>query len=146
MLRMENESLKLEVAKYVSASQKRRGDGHDSGDFNTFGETSVDAEGRVTGLLGSLQVPFLLTQEIETREERMKTYFRNKISELKIEREELKSKTEHYVKEVSVCLILNCIVSRIKFEIVCRNRCIVVLSILVCYNIGISVKSASKLN
>ncbi|KAH9633693.1 hypothetical protein HF086_009027 [Spodoptera exigua] len=99
MLRMENESLKLEVAKYVSASQRRRGDGHDSGDFNTFGETSVDAEGRVTGLLGSLQVPFLLTQEIETREERMKTYFRNKISELKIEKEELKSKTEHYVKE-----------------------------------------------
>lgn len=119
MLRMENESLKLEVAKYVSASQKRRGDGHDSGDFNTFGETSVDAEGRVTGLLGSLQVPFLLTQEIETREERMKTYFRNKISELKIEREELKSKTEHYVKEVSVCLILNCIANGIEFEIAC---------------------------
>ncbi|CAH0690000.1 unnamed protein product [Spodoptera exigua] len=108
MLRMENESLKLEVAKYVSASQRRRGDGHDSGDFNTFGETSVDAEGRVTGLLGSLQVPFLLTQEIETREERMKTYFRNKISELKIEKEELKSKTEHYVKE--------CEMLRLRFE------------------------------
>lgn len=102
MLQMENESLKLEVAKYVSASQRRRGDGHDSGEFNTFGETSIDAEGRVTGLLGSLQVPFLLNQEVETREERMKTYFRNKISELKTEREELKSKTEHYVKEVCV--------------------------------------------
>lgn len=134
MLRMENESLKLEVAKYVSASQKRRGDGHDSGDFNTFGETSVDAEGRVTGLLGSLQVPFLLTQEIETREERMKTYFRNKISELKIEREELKSKTEHYVKEVSVCLILNCIGSGIEFQIACCYRCFVVSSNFVCYN------------
>lgn len=114
MLRMENESLKLEVAKYVSASQKRRGDGHDSGDFNTFGETSVDAEGRVTGLLGSLQVPFILDQEIEMREERMKTYFRNKISELKTEREELKSKTEHYVKE--------CEMLRLRFEEMERDK------------------------
>lgn len=100
ILRMENESLKLEVAKYVSASQKRRSDGHDSGDFNIFGETSVDSEGRITGLLGSLEVPFLLNHEVEAREDRMKTYFRNKISELKAEKEELKSKTEHYVKEV----------------------------------------------
>ncbi|PZC71828.1 hypothetical protein B5X24_HaOG212403 [Helicoverpa armigera] len=114
MLRMENESLKLEVAKYVSASQKRRGDGHDSGDFNTFGETSVDTEGRVTGLLGSLQVPFILDQEIEMREERMKTYFRNKISELKTEREELKSKTEHYVKE--------CEMLRLRFEEMERDK------------------------
>uniref|UniRef100_A0A2A4IU10 Protein phosphatase 1 regulatory subunit 21 N-terminal domain-containing protein n=1 Tax=Heliothis virescens TaxID=7102 RepID=A0A2A4IU10_HELVI len=114
MLRMENESLKLEVAKYVSASQKRRGDGHDSGDFNTFGETSVDAEGRVTGLLGSLQVPFILDHEIEMREERMKTYFRNKISELKTEREELKSKTEHYVKE--------CEMLRLRFEEMERDK------------------------
>ncbi|XP_026734573.1 protein phosphatase 1 regulatory subunit 21 [Trichoplusia ni] len=114
MLRMENESLKLEVAKYVSASQKKRGDGHDSGDFNTFGETSVDHEGRVTGLLGSLEVPFLMTSEVETREERMKSYFRNKISELKSEREELKSKTEHYVKE--------CEMLRLRFEEMERDR------------------------
>ncbi|KAJ8724099.1 hypothetical protein PYW07_008079 [Mythimna separata] len=114
MLQMENESLKLEVAKYVSASQRRRGDGHDSGDFNTFGETSIDAEGRVTGLLGSLQVPFLLNQEVETREERMKTYFRNKISELKTEREEMKSKTEHYVKE--------CEMLRLRFEEMERDK------------------------
>lgn len=114
MLQMENESLKLEVAKYVSASQRRRGDGHDSGDFNTFGETSMDAEGRVTGLLGSLQVPFLLNQEVETREERMKTYFRNKISELNTERGELKSKTEHYVKE--------CEMLRLRFEEMERDK------------------------
>lgn len=101
LLHMENETLTLEVSKYVSASQRRRGDGHDSGDFNNFTETSVDAEGRVTGLLGSLEVPFLLNQEVQLREDRMKAYFRNKISELKAEREELKSKTEHYVKEVS---------------------------------------------
>ncbi|KAJ8713848.1 hypothetical protein PYW08_007468 [Mythimna loreyi] len=114
MLRMENETLKLEVAKYVAASQRRRGDGHDSGDFNTFGETSIDAEGRVTGLLGSLQVPFLLNQEVEAREERMKTYFRNKISELKTEKEELKSKTEHYVKE--------CEMLRLRFEEMERDK------------------------
>lgn len=100
LLQMENESLKLEVGKYVSASQKRRGDGHDSGDFNSFNETFVDSEGRVTGLLGSMEVPFLLNHEIQTREERMKAYFRNQISKLKTERGELKSKTEHYVKEV----------------------------------------------
>lgn len=41
LLQMENESLKLEVSKYVSASQKRRGETHDSGDFNCFSETSV---------------------------------------------------------------------------------------------------------
>ncbi|XP_075982755.1 uncharacterized protein LOC142980993 [Anticarsia gemmatalis] len=105
MLKMENESLKLEVAKYVSASQKRRGDGHDSGDFNTFGETSVDAEGRVTGLLGTLTVPFLLPKEIEAREDRMKMYFRNKISEVKAEQQELKSMADHYVKECELLSI-----------------------------------------
>lgn len=100
LVQMENESLKLEVAKYVSASQKRKGDTHDSGDFNTFNETAIDSEGRVTGLLGSMEVPFLLNQEVQSREDRMKTYFRNKISELKSEKDELRSKTEHYVKEV----------------------------------------------
>lgn len=105
MLQIENESLKLEIGKYVSASQKRRGDGHDSGDFNIFSETSIDGEGRITGLLGSLEVPFLLSHEVQMREERMKTYFRNSISELKVEKDELKSKTEHYVKEVRVILV-----------------------------------------
>ncbi|CAB3246328.1 unnamed protein product [Arctia plantaginis] len=114
ILRMENESLKLEVAKYVSASQKRRSDGHDSGDFNNFGETTVDSEGRITGLLGSLEVPFLLNHEVEAREDRMKTYFRNKISELKAEKEELKSKTEHYVKE--------CEMLRLRFEEMEREK------------------------
>lgn len=41
ILKMENESLKLDLSKYVAASQKRRGDTLDSGDFNTFSETSV---------------------------------------------------------------------------------------------------------
>lgn len=59
ILQMENESLKLEIAKHVSAAQKRKGESHDSGDFNTFNETSVDGEGRMTGLLGSLEVFFL---------------------------------------------------------------------------------------
>ncbi|KAJ2953115.1 hypothetical protein O0L34_g677 [Tuta absoluta] len=114
LLRMENESLKLEVSKYVSASQKRRGDTHDSGDFNNFSETTVDGEGKVTGLLGSLEVPFLLSLEVESREDRMKTYFRNKISELKVEREELRSKTEHYVKE--------CEMLQLRFEELERDR------------------------
>lgn len=100
ILRLENESLKLEVAKYESASQKRRGDGHDSGDFNVFSETSIDGEGRVTGLLGSLEVPFVLSEETKAREERMKTYFRSKLSQIQVEKAELKSKTEHYIKEV----------------------------------------------
>lgn len=113
MLSMENENLKLEVSKYVAASQKRRGD-HDSGDFNSFNETSVDSEGRVTGLLGSLEVPFLLNQETQAREERMMTYFRNKISELNAERAELKSKTEHYVKE--------CELLRLRFEEMEREK------------------------
>lgn len=114
LLRMENDSLKLEVSKYVSASQKRRSDGHDSGDFNTFGETTIDSEGRVVGLLGSLEVPFLLSNEVESREDRMKIYFRNKISELEAEKEELKSKTEHYVKE--------CEMLRIRFELMERDK------------------------
>lgn len=104
LVQMENESLKLEVSKYVSASQKRKGDTHDSGDFNTFNETSIDAEGRVTGLLGSMEVPLLLNHEIQSREDRMKTYFRNKISDLKAEKDELRSKTEHYVKEVKIIM------------------------------------------
>ncbi|KAJ0173793.1 hypothetical protein K1T71_010942 [Dendrolimus kikuchii] len=99
ILRMENESLKLEIGKYESALQKRRGDNHDSGDFNTFSDTSVDGDGRVTGLLGSLEVPFIISRELETREQRLTTYFRSKISDLQSEKAELKSKTEHYVKE-----------------------------------------------
>ncbi|XP_063831528.1 protein phosphatase 1 regulatory subunit 21 [Ostrinia nubilalis] len=114
LVQMENESLKLEVAKYVSASQKRKGDTHDSGDFNTFNETAIDNEGRVTGLLGSMEVPFLLTQEVQSREDRMKAYFRNKISELKVEKDELRSKTEHYVKE--------CELLRLRFEEMERDK------------------------
>lgn len=41
LLGMENESLKLELSKYISAAQKKRGDTHDSGDFNCFSETSI---------------------------------------------------------------------------------------------------------
>ncbi|XP_053614081.1 protein phosphatase 1 regulatory subunit 21 [Plodia interpunctella] len=114
LLQMENESLKLEVAKYVSASQKRRGDGHDSGDFNSFNETCVDGEGRVTGLLGSLEVPFLVNHEVQAREDRVRTYFRNKISDLEVEKNELKSKTEHYVKE--------CEMLRLRFEEMERDK------------------------
>ncbi|KAM3958105.1 uncharacterized protein ACR2FA_007899 [Aphomia sociella] len=114
MVQMENESLKLEVSKYVSASQKRRGDGHDSGDFNSFNETSVDSEGRVTGLLGSLEAPFLINHEVQSREDRMKMYFRNKISELNAEKDGLKSKTEHYVKE--------CELLRLRFEEMERDK------------------------
>lgn len=99
LVQMENESLKLEVSKYISASQKRKGESHDSGDFNNFNEASVDTEGNVTGLLGSMQVPFLINQEVLAREDRMKTYFRNKISDLNAEKDELRSKTEHYVTE-----------------------------------------------
>lgn len=99
---MENENLKLDLGKYIYASQKRRGDGHDSGDFNHFSETSVDAEGRVSGLLGSLEVPFLVNEEVLIREDRMKTYFRNKLTQLQFEKEKLGSKCEHYAKEVSV--------------------------------------------
>ncbi|XP_038206843.1 protein phosphatase 1 regulatory subunit 21 isoform X1 [Zerene cesonia] len=108
MLQLENESLKLEISKHVSASQRRRGDTHDSGDFNTFSETSIDGEGKITGLLGSLQVPFLLSGEVQEREERMLSYFRNKISALSAERDELISNAEHYVKE--------CEMLRLRFE------------------------------
>ncbi|XP_041969838.1 protein phosphatase 1 regulatory subunit 21 [Aricia agestis] len=99
MLQLENESLKLEIAKHVSASQKRRGEMHDSGDFNSFNETSADGDNRVTGLLGSLEVPFLINHELQAREERMQTYFTNKIRDLNQQKDELRSKTEHYVKE-----------------------------------------------
>lgn len=102
ILQMENESLKIDLNKYISASQKRRGDGHDSGDFNSFNQTSVDGEGRVTGLLGTLESPFILSDEIKMREERVKKYFRNKMTELQVAKEEVDSKCRHYVKEVSV--------------------------------------------
>ncbi|CAK1583372.1 unnamed protein product [Parnassius mnemosyne] len=114
ILQMENESLKLEIAKHVSAAQRRKGETHDSGEFNNFNETSVDSEGKVTGLLGSLEVPFLLNHEIQLREERVKKYFRNKISEIKTEHEELKSKTEHYVEE--------CEMLRLRFEVMDREK------------------------
>ncbi|CAG4931143.1 unnamed protein product [Parnassius apollo] len=114
ILQMENESMKLEIAKHVSAAQRRKGETHDSGEFNNFNETSVDCEGKVTGLLGSLEVPFLLSHEIQLREERVKKYFRNKISEMKVEYEELKSKTEHYVKE--------CEMLRLRFEVMDREK------------------------
>ncbi|XP_050666063.1 protein phosphatase 1 regulatory subunit 21 [Leptidea sinapis] len=99
MLQMEKESLKLEISKHVSASQRRKGESHDSGDFNVFSETSIDGEGKVTGLLGSLEVPFILSEEIKQREENMQTYFRKKLSEIRAERQEIVSKTEHYMKE-----------------------------------------------
>ncbi|XP_072930135.1 uncharacterized protein [Epargyreus clarus] len=108
LLQMENESQRLEITRHVAAAQRRRGDGHDSGDFNSFNDTSIDAEGRVTGLLGSLEVPFLVNHEVQVREERMQTYFRNKISELSAQREELESKTENYMKE--------CELLRLRFE------------------------------
>ncbi|CAG9789099.1 unnamed protein product [Diatraea saccharalis] len=108
LLQMENDSLKLEVSKYVSASQKRKGESHDSGDFNNFNETSVDTEGKVIGLLGSMEVPFLLNHEVQSREDRMKTYFRDKVSKLEAEKDELRSKTEHYVTE--------CEMLRLRFE------------------------------
>ncbi|CAH0400349.1 unnamed protein product [Chilo suppressalis] len=114
LLQMENDSLKLEVSKYVSASQKRKGESHDSGDFNSFNETSIDAEGKLTGLLGSMEVPFLLNHEVQAREERVKTYFRNKISKLEGEKDELRSKTEHYVTE--------CEMLRLRFEEMERDK------------------------
>ncbi|VVC88372.1 unnamed protein product [Leptidea sinapis] len=60
---LELESLKLEISKHVSASQRRKGE---------------NGEGKVTGLLGSLEVPFILSEEIKQREENMQTYFRKK--------------------------------------------------------------------
>ncbi|XP_023953345.1 protein phosphatase 1 regulatory subunit 21 [Bicyclus anynana] len=99
LLQMENESLKLEIGKYVSAAQKRRGETHDSGDFNCFSETSVDAEGRVTGLLGSLEAPFLISHELLQREERVQAYYRAKLEDLSAQLHTRESKTEHYVKE-----------------------------------------------
>ncbi|CAG9105932.1 unnamed protein product [Plutella xylostella] len=114
ILQMENESLKIDLNKYISASQKRRGDGHDSGDFNSFNQTSVDGEGRVTGLLGTLESPFILSDEIKMREERVKTYFRNKMTELQVAKEEVDSKCRHYVKE--------CELLRLRFEEMERDR------------------------
>ncbi|CAF4798309.1 unnamed protein product [Pieris macdunnoughi] len=102
LLEMENDSLKLEVSKHVSAAQRRRADAHDSGDFNAFNQTSVDGEGRVTGLLGSLHVPFLINEEIEQREERLTAYFRKKITALNSERDELLSNIEFYAKECEI--------------------------------------------
>ncbi|CAG9565226.1 unnamed protein product [Danaus chrysippus] len=114
ILKMENESLKLDLSKYVAASQKRRGDTLDSGDFNTFSETSVDAEGRVTGLLGSLQVPFLASEEMQQRESRITRYYQDKLSKLSIQRDELSSKTEHYTKE--------CEMLRLRFDELEREK------------------------
>lgn len=99
LLRMENESLKLEVSKYASTLQRRRGEGHDSGEFNAFAATAVDGLGRLTGLLGALEPPLLLGQELEAREDRIVQYFRDRLSELQAEKADLNSKTEHYVKE-----------------------------------------------
>ena len=60
----------------------------------------LDAEGRITGLLGSLEVPFLLSKELEQREDRLHAYYRAKVTELSGQRDAMKSKTEHYLKEV----------------------------------------------
>ncbi|XP_061384645.1 protein phosphatase 1 regulatory subunit 21 [Danaus plexippus] len=114
ILKMENESLKLDLSKYVAASQKRRGDTLDSGDFNTFSETSVDAEGRVTGVLGSLVVPFLASEEMQHRESRITRYYQDKLSKLSIQRDELSSKTEHYTKE--------CEMLRLRFDELEREK------------------------
>ncbi|CAG4984555.1 unnamed protein product [Colias eurytheme] len=70
--------------------------------------SKLHGEGRITGLLGSLQVPFLLSGEVQEREERMLSYFRSKISKLSAERDELISNAEHYVKE--------CEMLRLRFE------------------------------
>ncbi|XP_013147814.1 PREDICTED: protein phosphatase 1 regulatory subunit 21 isoform X2 [Papilio polytes] len=114
ILQMENESLKLEIAKHVSAAQKRKGESHDSGDFNTFNETSVDGEGRMTGLLGSLEVPFTLKQEVQVREERLQQYYRAKLSAARADRDLLATKTEHYINE--------CEMLRLRFEEMERER------------------------
>lgn len=61
-----------------------------------------DAEGRVTGVLGSLVVPFLASEEMQHRESRITRYYQDKLSKLSIQRDELSSKTEHYTKEVQI--------------------------------------------
>ncbi|GBP74298.1 Protein phosphatase 1 regulatory subunit 21 [Eumeta japonica] len=100
LLQMENESLKLEVAKHTSASQKRtKSEGHDSGDFNQWGVASADGEGHLVGLLGILTTPMAFAEEQQSREQRLQQYFRKKLSELALEKELLESKTEHYVTE-----------------------------------------------
>lgn len=54
----------------------------------------------MSGLLGSLETPFLISHELLRREERVQAYFRAKLSDLSAQRDALESKTEHYVKEV----------------------------------------------
>lgn len=105
LLQMENESLKLELGRNTSAFKRSRNEGLDSGDFNSFSETAVDAEGRITGLLGALQAPLVVPEELKAREQRINTYFRNKLSEINTEKQMLESKSENYIKEVRLSIL-----------------------------------------
>ncbi|CAH2094322.1 unnamed protein product [Euphydryas editha] len=114
LLEMENESLKLEISKHVSAAQKRRGDTHDSGDFNSFSETSVDASGAVAGLLGALHTPLLLSRELQQREERVAAHFRRRLAALAADNDLLRGRTDHYLQE--------CEMLRLRFEEMEREK------------------------
>ncbi|XP_047536815.1 protein phosphatase 1 regulatory subunit 21 [Vanessa atalanta] len=114
LLEMENESLKLEISKHVSAAQKRRGETHDSGDFNSFSETSVDAGGVVSGLLGALACPLLLARELQQREERVATHFRRRLAAAAARADLLQGKTDHYLQE--------CEILRLRFDVMEREK------------------------
>ena len=62
-------------------------------------------------MLGSLEVPFLLSKELEQREDRLHAYYRAKVTELSGQRDAMKSKTEHYLKEV--CFLYRIFISEI---------------------------------
>ncbi|XP_045452964.1 protein phosphatase 1 regulatory subunit 21 [Melitaea cinxia] len=114
LLEMENESLKLEISKHVSAAQKRRGDTHDSGDFNNFSEPTVDASGTMSGLLGALHTPLLLSRELQQREERVAAHFRRRLAALAADNDLLRGRTDHYLQE--------CEMLRLRFEEMEREK------------------------
>ncbi|CAH0728104.1 unnamed protein product, partial [Brenthis ino] len=102
LLEMENESLKLELRSYLSDSQKKRGETLDSGDFNSFSETSVDAAGRVSGLLGALTPPIGAGEgagEAAQRERRVRAHYRALLAARAAQRDAATSELRHYVKE-----------------------------------------------
>lgn len=113
LLQMDIENLRLELANHTSTT-KSKNDGHDSGDFNNFTKTSMDSKGRLVGLLGSLEVPFVLSDEVEAREERIMIYLRNKLTALHIEKERIQNTNEVLKKE--------CELYRIRFAEMERDR------------------------
>lgn len=106
---MENERLKTEAQSATQvANKKNKGDdGSTKGCELANSELSISGktDGVITEILGKINCPFILSNEVMQREETLKTYFRDKLTALAAERQKYESMTKHHIDEVSFLVL-----------------------------------------